>query len=63
LDNAASYDLNVRLTDLSGRAVLIGTYAPANNILLSTESLSAGIYFIQLKQGPHNQLTKLVKIK
>jgi hypothetical protein len=62
LDNAAVYDLNVRITDLSGRDVLIGTYTPANNILLSTESLSAGIYFIQLKQGPHNQLTKLVKI-
>jgi hypothetical protein len=63
LNNITSFDLNVRITDLSGRTVFIENYASANNIRLSTESLSAGIYFIQLKHGPHNQLTKLVKIK
>ncbi len=63
LNNTASFDTNIRITDLSGRTVFIENYASATNIRLSTESLSAGIYFIQLKQGPHNQLTKLVKIK
>jgi hypothetical protein len=63
LNNTASFDLNLKITDLSGRTVFIENYASANNIRLSTESLSPGIYFIELKQGPHKQLTKLVKIK
>jgi subtilisin family serine protease len=62
-ENNQNADLNVSITDLSGRTLIEKRFEQTENISINTNDLPNGFYFVHLNQGKAYQVTKLVKFK
>lgn len=61
ITGAASEFTKFIISDLSGRNLMSGTLNNSKNII-NTQSLSSGIYLIQLSDGKHSISKKMIKI-
>jgi hypothetical protein len=60
-ENNQNTALNIRVIDLSGKTIIEKRFDQAENISINTEDLPNGFYFVQLRMGTSNQVTKLLK--
>jgi subtilisin family serine protease len=54
-------EIEIAVTDISGRTVYYEIFEDLSNIQLKTDSFSPGLYFISLKYGVTKQISKVIK--
>jgi len=55
------YGVNITITDVSGRVVYRSSYGKESNIAIPTKNLSAGVYFVEIKDNQQSVVIKMIR--